>query len=77
MNQSHIPYFEDEESKLHPESPTVERITINAILWNSQTNEFLCLDWEKFDWKTFVIGGVEDEEDILEATIREIEKYFQ
>ena len=72
MNQTNIPYFEDEESKLRPDLPIVERNTINAILWNSQTDKFLCLDWEKFGWKTFVIGGVDDEEDALEAAIREV-----
>ena len=74
MNQTNIPYFEDEESKLHPNLPIVERNTINAILWNYQTGEFLCLDWEKFGWKTFVIGGVDDEENTLEAAIREIKE---
>jgi len=74
MNRSHIPYFEDEDSKLHTKLPIVERTTINAILWNSRTSEFLCLDWKKFGWKTFVIGGVEDKEGILEAAVREIEE---
>ena len=74
MNQAHIPYFEDEDSKLHPKLPIVERTTINVILWNSQADKFLCLDWEKFGWKTFIIGVVEDGENILEAAIREIEE---
>ena len=72
--QNDIPYFEDEDSKLKPDLPIVERETINAILYNPETKEVLCLDWEKFGWKTFVIGGVEDNESPREAAIREIEE---
>ena len=74
MNRTNILYFEDEDSKLHSDLPIVERTTINAILWNPNLDEFLCLDWERFGWKTFIIGGVKDEENILEAAIREIEE---
>lgn len=72
MNQGSIPYFEDEDSKRQPNFPTVERATINAVLWNSRTDEFLCLDWVKFGWRTFVIGGVEAGEDVLAAALREL-----
>ena len=34
---------------------------------NPETKKILCLDWEKFNWKTFVIGGVEDTENPKEA----------
>lgn len=67
-----IPYFEDEDSKIRPGLPVVERPTINAILWNPRTNEFLCLDWEEFGWKTFVIGGIDEGETPEEAARREI-----
>jgi hypothetical protein len=52
--------------------PVIERITINAILWNPYADTFLCLDWIKFGWKTFVIGGVEEGENLQEAAEREI-----
>lgn len=67
-----IPYFEDEDSKLHPNLPIVERANMNAILWNPKTDEVLCLDWRKFGWRTFVIGGIEEGEDPQEAAVREI-----
>ncbi|MFA6408435.1 MAG: NUDIX domain-containing protein [Candidatus Paceibacterota bacterium] len=70
----YIPYFEDEGSRLMPDLPTIERPTINAIIWNPLTDEILCLDWEKFGWKTFVIGGIEDGEEPLTAALREIEE---
>jgi 8-oxo-dGTP pyrophosphatase MutT (NUDIX family) len=67
-----IPYFEDEASKLKQGLPIIERETTNAVLWNSATDEVLCLDWEKFGWKTFIIGGIEDGEDPIESAKREI-----
>ncbi len=72
MTDTNIPYFEDEESKLNPDLPIVERATINAIIYNPKTDEVLCLDWEKFNWKTFVIGGIENDEDPVIAASREI-----
>jgi hypothetical protein len=63
-----------EETKPNPDFPEVERSTINALVYNPKTNKVLCLDWEKFNWKTFIIGGVDDGEDIILAAAREIEK---
>ncbi len=74
MNNSNIPYFEDEVSKPLPDLPMVERNTINAIIYNPTTDEVLCLDWEKFGWKTFVIGGIEGNEDPVLAATREIKE---
>lgn len=69
-----IPYFEDADSALRAGIPVVEREAINAIIWNPRTDEVLCLDWEKFGWKTFVIGGIEGNEDPAEAALREIKE---
>lgn len=74
MNDINIPYFEDEESKLDPNLPMVERDTINAIIFDSTKDLVLCLDWEKFNWRTFVIGGIENNEDPVVAAIREIQE---
>ncbi|MBX4199901.1 NUDIX domain-containing protein [Candidatus Parcubacteria bacterium] len=67
-----VPYFEDEDSKQKPGVRVVERNNINAIVYNKETDEVLCLDWQKFGWKTFIIGGVEGDEDPVEAAKREI-----
>jgi 8-oxo-dGTP pyrophosphatase MutT (NUDIX family) len=72
METESIPYFEDEKSKLIPGQPVVEREAINAIIRNPKTNEFLCLLWPEFDWKTFIIGGIEKDEDAVIAAQREI-----
>lgn len=72
MNNMEIPYFEEEDSKLKPDLPIIERDSINAVVYNPKTNEVLCLYWEKFGWKTFVIGGIENNEEAVVAAEREI-----
>ena len=67
-----IPYFEDEFSAMKPGIPIVERDAINAIVYNRTNDEVLCLDWAKFGWRSFIIGGIEGEEDSVAAALREI-----
>lgn len=69
-----IPYFEDEGSKLQHDKPIVEREAINAVIYDRKTNKVLCLDWQQFGWHTFVIGGIEQEEEPLDAALREIKE---
>jgi len=69
-----IPYFEDEESKLIPNLLVVERDAINAIVRNPIADEYICLDWKKFGWKTFIIGGIEKNEDPVVSAQREIKE---
>lgn len=67
-----IPYFEDKDTPVQADKPTVKRMTINAIVYNPQTNQILCLDWKEHNWKTTIIGGIEDAEELENAGRREI-----
>lgn len=69
-----IPYFEDKDTPVRTDKPTVERRTINAIVYNPQKDEFLCLDWTEQNWKTTIIGGIEEGEELETAARREIEE---
>lgn len=51
---------------------TVFRETINALVHDPKKNKYLALKWKKNDWTTFVIGGVEDGEDVVDAARREV-----
>lgn len=51
---------------------TVERKAIHAIIVDPKTQKILTLRWNKFPWTTFVTGGVEGDEDVIEAARREI-----
>lgn len=50
----------------------VFRRAIQAIVINPKDDKVLVLKWKKFPWTTFVTGGVEDGENIVEAAKREI-----
>lgn len=49
-----------------------ERKTIHALVRDPKTGKFLGLRWKKFPWTTFVVGGVEEGEDLIEAARREV-----
>lgn len=66
-----IPTFEDEGSKRQPGKPDVLRKTVYAVLRNPKDDTFLCLDWGKFGWHTFIIGGI-DGDDPIKAAEKEI-----
>jgi leucyl-tRNA synthetase len=51
---------------------TVERKAVQVILIDPKTKKVLMLKWKKFPWTTFITGGVEGDEDIIEAARREI-----
>jgi leucyl-tRNA synthetase len=50
----------------------VYRTNVHAFVRNPKDNTYLCLKWKKFDWNTFIIGGVEENEDVIEAAKREV-----
>jgi leucyl-tRNA synthetase len=51
---------------------TVFRRAIQAILINPKDGKVLTLKWKKFPWTTFITGGVEAGEDIVDSAKREI-----
>lgn len=55
-----------------PGVKTVERECILAIVKHWEKDEFLCLTSKKHGWTTFVIGGIDNGEDPVEAAKREI-----
>ncbi len=50
----------------------VSRRTILGIVYNPATGKYLALRWKKQSWTTFITGGVDEGEDLIEATKREI-----
>lgn len=71
--QSISPLFKVTQGKdaVRDDAETVRRKTVVAIVKHWSDDKYFCLHWEKFDWKSFVIGGVEDGESIEDAAIRE------
>ena len=59
---------------VRPDKPTVKRRTAYSFIKHWKEDKYLCLDWEKFNWHSGIIGGVNDDEDIIEAAKREIQE---
>lgn len=58
----------------NPPQEGKENTTRDVVICVIKNNEgkFLTLKWNKLDWHTFVMGGVENGEDIIDAAKREI-----
>jgi leucyl-tRNA synthetase len=59
---------------IRPDKPTVERKSVFGIVKHWKEDKYLCLDWKKFNWKTFVLGGIEEGEKPEQAIIREVKE---
>jgi leucyl-tRNA synthetase len=52
--------------------PVVARNTILGIVYDPKTSKYLALKWKEQPWTTFITGGVDEGEDVVEAAKREI-----
>ncbi|UFX82916.1 leucine--tRNA ligase [Candidatus Absconditicoccus praedator] len=68
------PYFEPEKDEdfVREDKPTVQRHLVVGVLLNKNKDKVFVLDWEKFNWKSFLVGGKEEGESLEEAVIREV-----
>jgi len=66
------PCVVDETNPHRENKKTVERETIHAIVKDVKKNKILCLDWRDHPWITFVVGGVDEGEDHVDAARREV-----
>jgi leucyl-tRNA synthetase len=67
-----MPHLIDKKNPPREGKKSVERSTIHALVRNPKDGKFLCLEWKNHPWTTFIVGGVEDGEDIVEAAKREV-----
>jgi leucyl-tRNA synthetase len=54
--------------------PMNKRETVVCIVKHWKEDKYLCLDWKKQGWRTFVVGGIEKGEDKIKAGMREIKE---
>lgn len=67
------PYFYGKgEEEPRKDKETQERHSIVAIIKNSDDDTYLCEDAKERNCKSFVMGGIEKGETVLEASLREI-----
>jgi len=74
IKQVVAPCVSDKDNPPQKGKKTVTRKMIMAIVHNPKTGKYLCLDWKNHPWTTFVLGGVDDNEDLIEAAKREVEE---
>ena len=53
---------------------TQARKNVHVLVRNPQNNKFLCLRSKKFLWITFPMGGIEENESVVNAAKREVEE---
>ncbi len=66
------PYFLDEKDPPRKGMPMVFRKAVNCYIKNPKTGKYLFLEWKATSWKGPVSGGIEEGEDAVGASLREI-----
>jgi leucyl-tRNA synthetase len=71
---SDIPLIERKsgDDKVRSNLPDVQRNAVVCILKHWKEDKYLCSRYKANDWKGFIVGGIEDQEDPLKAAEREI-----
>ena len=72
IRQVIAPHYIDQGNPPRTDKPTVPRVVVQGVVRNLSDNTVLQIVWKKQPWKTFVIGGVEEGEDLIEAVKREV-----
>ncbi len=74
ITKKKVPVFETVKGKdkVREGEPFVKRNPVYVIVKHHKEDKILVLNWPKFKWDTFVIGGVDDGEDMIAAALREI-----
>lgn len=69
-----IPRIIDKNNPHKENKEIVFRNAVIVVIRNPKTNKYLCLKWKKQPWVTFVMGGIEESEDKIQAALREIKE---
>ncbi|MDP2664817.1 MAG: class I tRNA ligase family protein [bacterium] len=69
-----IPWLIDKRNPPVAGKKKVERRSVHPIVQDPKTGKILCLKWKKFDWTTFPMGGIEENEDVVAAARREVQE---
>ena len=66
------PHFIDNGNPVRADKDFTERRFVLAVVHDPKTDKFLSLKWKQHPWVSFVGGGVEDGEEVVEAARREV-----
>lgn len=65
-------FFGEGDSAVRPDKPMTEREVVVAVVKHPTEEKYLCVQNKKFGWIDFVMGGIEGNEDPIEAGKREV-----
>jgi leucyl-tRNA synthetase len=76
IKQVIVPFYvkTDGPDAVRHDKETVHRDSVYGIVKHWKEDKYLCLDWKKFNWKSFIIGGIEKNETPEEAIVREVKE---
>jgi leucyl-tRNA synthetase/FMN phosphatase YigB (HAD superfamily) len=73
IKQVIAPYFENTTDLIpRKEKLTKTRNNIHAIIRNPKNNTYLVQKWKEHGWQSFITGGIENSENIIDAARREV-----
>jgi leucyl-tRNA synthetase len=64
-------FYGEGENAVREDKPKTERNTVDVIIKHWAEDKYFCLDWKFNGWKTFVVGGIENDEAPEDAAVRE------
>lgn len=69
-----LPHRVDTKNPPKSDKKTVNRQAVHGLVYDPKTDKYLCVQYKKFPWTAFVVGGVEPEDngDVVAAARREI-----
>ncbi len=74
IKQVVAPELFDQENPPQIGKKDTTRNVVMCLIKHPSDGTYLTLKWNKFDWHNFVMGGIEDGEDVVAAARREIEE---
>jgi len=72
ITQVIMPEMFDQNNPPRPNAEDTDRNIVMCLIKHPTDDTYVTLRWNKFDWHNFVMGGIEDSEDVESAGRREI-----
>ena len=72
IKQVIAPLCIDRKNPPQADKKNVSRKTVHALVINPKNGKILCMKWKNYPWTGFVVGGVDEGEDIISAARREV-----
>lgn len=72
IRQVIAPHVIDLQHPPRKDKENTARVVVHAMVQHPKEKTFLALHWKQFGWRTFITGGPEGDEDLIDAAKREV-----